>query len=78
MADAITLSIADRIATVTLNRPEAMNTLDQAGANRWFEIASEVTASAEVDAVILRAEGRAFSPGAISPRWPISATTGPR
>lgn len=63
MADAITLSIADRIATVTLNRPEAMNTLDQAGANRWFEIASEVTASAEVDAVILRAEGRAFCAG---------------
>ncbi|MEB4616052.1 enoyl-CoA hydratase/isomerase family protein [Leucobacter sp. M11] len=63
MAEAITLSIADRIATVTLNRPEAMNTLDQAGANRWLEVATEVTGSEQVSAVLLRAEGRAFCAG---------------
>lgn len=56
--------IADGIATVTLNRPNAMNALSKALRHRLFEVMTAVDADDSVCAVILTGAGeRAFTAG---------------
>lgn len=56
--------IADGIATVTLNRPQAMNALSKALRHRLFEVMTAVDADESVRAVILTGAGeRAFTAG---------------
>lgn len=56
--------IADGIATVTLNRPQAMNALSKALRHRLFEVMTAVDADDNVRAVILTGAGeRAFTAG---------------
>lgn len=56
--------IADGIATVTLNRPDAMNALSKALRHRLFEVMTAVDADDNVRAVILTGAGeRAFTAG---------------
>ncbi len=56
--------IADGIATVTLNRPQAMNALSKALRHRLFEVMTAVDADDGVRAVILTGAGtRAFTAG---------------
>lgn len=63
MTEPILLSVSDRVATITLNRPDAMNTLNQAAAERWRDVAEAATRDPGVDAILIRAEGRAFCAG---------------
>ncbi|WP_284124076.1 enoyl-CoA hydratase [Parerythrobacter aestuarii] len=56
--------IADGVATVTLNRPNAMNALSKALRRRLFEVMTAVDADDSVRAVILTGAGeRAFTAG---------------
>lgn len=56
--------VADGIATVTLNRPHAMNALSKALRHRLFEVMTAVDADDSVRAVILTGAGeRAFTAG---------------
>jgi 2-(1,2-epoxy-1,2-dihydrophenyl)acetyl-CoA isomerase len=51
------------IATVTLNRPDALNAIDVAMAQDLQRAAQWIEARDEIRAVLLRAEGKAFCAG---------------
>ncbi len=63
----------DRIAYVTLNRPEALNALDDELNDRLGEIWQDFGADPSVDVAILTGSGRAFCAGAdlktFIPKW---------
>lgn len=59
----VLLNVADSIATITLNRPEALNALDGEMATAWAAACQEAVNEPSVKAIIVRAEGRAFSAG---------------
>jgi enoyl-CoA hydratase len=62
--DVVLLEVADGIATVTLNRPQAMNALNRALRQRLAAVMRAVNADDNVRAVILTGAGeRAFTAG---------------
>jgi len=64
MDDVVLLDLADGIATVTLNRPQAMNALNRAMRRRLAEVMRQVDGDDTVRAVILTGAGeRAFTAG---------------
>ena len=64
MHDVVLLDVADGIATVTLNRPQAMNALNRAMRRRLAEVMRAVDGDDTVRAVILTGAGeRAFTAG---------------
>ena len=64
MADELVLVEHDgAIATVTLNRPEALNALSQALRNRIAEVFAALKADTATEVVILTGAGRAFTVG---------------
>lgn len=61
----VTLSRGDHVATVTLNRPDALNALSGAMAEELEEVFTEIAGEEDVWAVILNARGdKAFCVGA--------------
>ncbi len=60
----LTLAVADRIATITINRPEKLNALNDATIGELGAVADEVRTRADVGGVILTGAGRAFVAGA--------------
>ena len=65
MSDSILYRIEDRIAFITLNRPDAMNSLTREMLRRWKEIIEDFNANPEPLVAIVRGAGdRAFSTGA--------------
>jgi 2-(1,2-epoxy-1,2-dihydrophenyl)acetyl-CoA isomerase len=63
MTDSILLRVDDRLARITLNRPERLNAINAEGANAWRSIATEVAERSDVGAVLLDAVGPAFCAG---------------
>ena len=62
--DVILLEVDSAVATVTLNRPQAMNALNRALRKRLAEVMRQVDADDAVRAVILTGAGeRAFTAG---------------
>src|SRR5450759_1833061 len=61
--EAVLLDIADGVATVTLNRPEAMNALDIATKNVLLATLTKVADDPAVRCVVLTGVGRAFCVG---------------
>ena len=60
----VTYELDDHVATVTLNRPEAMNSFNQARCDEFSEIWRTVKRDDDVHVVVLRAAGdRAFCTG---------------
>lgn len=51
------------IATITLNRPEAMNSLNQALVDEWIEALALAQKDSEVRAVVITGNGKAFCAG---------------
>jgi enoyl-CoA hydratase/carnithine racemase len=65
MSPIITSRPADRIAEITLNRPEAMNSISSAMASELTQACAELAAAPEVRVVVFGAAGeRAFCAGA--------------
>src|ERR1700761_3590028 len=65
MADHILLDIADKVALVTLDRPDRLNALNYALIDQLMEALDRIEADTAVRAVILTGAGdRAFSAGA--------------
>lgn len=52
------------VATVTINRPDALNALNEAVANDLVAVSRELTEDSSLDAVIVTGAGRAFVAGA--------------
>lgn len=64
MTDApVLLDVSDGVATITLNRPEAMNSLDVATKVLLREIVQQVAVDDAVRCVVLTGTGRAFCTG---------------
>jgi enoyl-CoA hydratase/carnithine racemase len=61
--DVVLLDVADRVATITLNRPEARNALSRAVQRRLPELMSQADARDDVDAIILTGADPAFCAG---------------
>ena len=60
---ALTFSIENKIATITMNRPEKANALNR---KLWFELGTafdEADENDEVRVVVLRGEGKHFTAG---------------
>ena len=60
----VDLEIKDHIATITLNRPEAMNALNEAVVAQLDERFSEAEKNPAVKAIVFRGAGKAFVAGA--------------
>ncbi|MBU0926800.1 MAG: enoyl-CoA hydratase/isomerase family protein [Spirochaetes bacterium] len=56
--------VEERIALVTINRPQALNALSRAVLEELDEALDQIESSSGVDAVILTGEGKAFVAGA--------------
>ncbi len=64
MEELVLVEIADGVATVTLNRPTAMNALSKALRARLYEVMTAIDADDDVRAVVLTGAGeRAFTAG---------------
>ena len=59
----VLVSIAEGIATITLNRPEAMNAYNQELVSGLTQALNEVSADNSVKAVVLTGQGKAFTAG---------------
>jgi 2-(1,2-epoxy-1,2-dihydrophenyl)acetyl-CoA isomerase len=63
MADSVLYEVDEGLATVTLNRPDAMNALDTETKNELRDALRVAASDEEVRAVLLTARGRAFCVG---------------
>ncbi|MFJ5676674.1 enoyl-CoA hydratase/isomerase family protein [Streptomyces sp. NPDC093097] len=63
MADTVLYDVTDGLATVTLNRPDAMNALNTEAKVALRDVLREAAADTAVRAVLLTATGRAFCVG---------------
>lgn len=59
----VLLDVVDAVATITLNRPDAMNGLDVATKDLLLATVQQVAADPEVRCVVLTGRGRAFCVG---------------
>ncbi len=59
----VLLDLTDGVATITLNRPDAMNSLDIATKELLLEIVTQVAADPAARCVVLTGTGRAFCTG---------------
>lgn len=60
----IELAVADRVATVTINRPDKLNALNVAVFDDLTSLVDELASRADIGGVILTGAGRAFVAGA--------------
>ena len=63
MTDQILFEIKDKIATITLNRPEALNAFSEEMIHAWVDALRECRDRDDVNVVVLTGAGRAFSAG---------------
>ena len=64
MADEVLFEVADHVATITLNRPDAMNAIDAELGTALGEAFRRVDLDDEIRVAILTGSGRAFCAGA--------------
>jgi enoyl-CoA hydratase/carnithine racemase len=63
MADELLFEVADKIATITLNRPERRNAFTQEMFDAWIAALEECQARDDINVVILTGAGTAFCSG---------------
>lgn len=64
MANNVTVTRKDRVATLTLNRPDALNALDERLVKELTEALDEVELDPGIGAILLTGSGKAFAAGA--------------
>lgn len=78
MTDPVTMRVDQKIALLTLNRPNQLNALNYALIDRLMALLDQIELTAEIRAVILTGAGeRAFSAGADIPEFRESVRHGP-
>ncbi len=75
-ADVVVVDIADRVATITLNRPGARNALNRAVRHRLPEVVGACEADDGVDVMILTGADPAFCAGVDLKEFGSGATSG--
>ena len=60
----ITFEHSDRIALVTINRPESLNALNQEVMSEVAHVFGEIDRNKDIAVSVLTGEGRAFAAGA--------------
>lgn len=60
---AITFDLTSRVATVTFNRPDRLNAINEEMRDDFTQLFSELQTNKEIGVVIFTGEGRAFSAG---------------
>jgi len=63
MGETVLYTLAESVATISLNRPHVMNALDDAMIVRLRAVCEQARDDAAVRAVVLRGEGPAFLAG---------------
>ncbi len=63
MSDKLLFEIKDRIATITLNRPDKLNAFDDEMFSAWVDALEHCRTSDEVNVVVITGAGRAFCAG---------------
>lgn len=63
MADHLDIEVSEGIATITMNRPEKLNSFTYDMLGQWIEAIAETGRRDDVRVAILRGAGRAFSTG---------------
>lgn len=63
MTSPITLSVANKVATITLNRPDVRNAINEEMLPLWVNALEECRTSDEVGAIIITGAGEAFCRG---------------
>jgi enoyl-CoA hydratase/carnithine racemase len=63
MSEVVRVEVADRVATVSLNRPDKLNAVSPEVFDALYEAGKQVEADDDVRAILLRGEGRAFCSG---------------
>lgn len=61
--NSILFNVDDGIATITLNRPERLNSFDASMAEAWARITTDAVSNDEVGAIVVLGSGRAFCAG---------------
>lgn len=64
MADTVLYEVADRVATITLNRPERLNALTGPMRARYVQLLAAADADPEVGVLVVTGAGRGFCAGA--------------
>ena len=77
MSDLVLMDVRERIAVLTLNRPEKLNALSYALIDRLIHLLDSIEDDAAIGAVILTGAGRAFSAGADIKEFSGSVRHGP-
>src|SRR5262249_35094474 len=77
MSSPVLLSRDGPVATLTLNRPEALNVLDMAMAEAMLGHATAIAADASVRVVVVRANGKHFMAGGDIRTFAQSLTAAP-
>jgi enoyl-CoA hydratase len=70
----ILIKIQGRVGIITLNRPEALNALNDALSRELLAAAQEFDRDPNVGAIIITGSDRAFAAGPTSRKWPRSPT----
>ena len=63
MSEVVRVEVADRVATVSLNRPDKLNAVSPEVFSGLYEAGRQIADDPEIRAVLLRGEGRAFCSG---------------
>lgn len=63
MSEYVLSQVADKVATITLNRPEKLNAFTDEMITSWLGLLEEYRTSDEVNVIVITGTGRAFSTG---------------
>ena len=70
MSSPITLEIEHKVATITLNRPDVLNAINEAMLPPWVDALEECRLNSDVAVIVVTGAGEAFlSGGVIPPSW---------
>ena len=64
MSDVVLFEVTDRVAVLTLNRPDRLNAWTQAMQRRYFDLLAECGEREDVRAIVVTGAGRGFCAGA--------------
>ena len=63
MSETVVSSVADKVATIRLNRPEKLNAFTDDMITTWVGLLEEYRSSEDVNVIVITGTGRAFSTG---------------